>query len=101
MGTRIYSANNLSIKEVYRTSGHGNVLYIELSDMTQLIIWAFKKPDRLQVVHYDPQTRQIISDNRHDDCKEYTEKLYAEFAKRQPPIMLAEESPFKTYHNPD
>lgn len=81
------------ISEVQMKTGHGHTLYIDLKDGTQLVIWAFNQPDRLQMVLWDPNTKKIIEDYRSADCKAYTDKMKTNMPSIFPNL------PFRVYHN--
>ena len=98
MGYDVDSGRGKEIRNVHMSTSHGDVLEIELTDGTTMVIWAFKEPSSLQVVHWNRRTGEIISDHRDSACKEYTEDTFRKLERREYPVKR--DAPFKTYHYP-
>lgn len=99
MGFDVWEARGKVVKSVHKSTGHGDTITIEFADGTQLDVWAFDRPDRLQIVLWNPDDNNVIADRRSTDCKEYTDEVFRKLRNRTPPVVY--EVPFKTYHRPD
>lgn len=96
MGIDVRQAENKVIKTVHKSDGHGDVLYIDFKDSTQLVVWGFDAPDRLQIVLWNPDTEEILDDHRLPNCKQYTDRVFKILANRTPPVLYP--APFMAFH---
>jgi hypothetical protein len=74
--TKIFSAGVLFVE---KHDSHGDVFHFHLTDKTEVCVWAYNRPDKLQFVHYkwDGNRNVILEDGRCEDLRRET-RLYLE-----------------------